>query len=305
MTREPKISCPSCERPTPPTEMHEAGVCQFCHRAFAAAHKSGAMGRKRKPELEAEHVAHTPHDADTREDAAHFDYNLLDGIATGDDPDATAKASDAIARLLEWIFARRSVRGALVRVTALGAALRPDLLDDRTYESLARECGITKQALSKCALNFSRTSTPRLPVPVPLTGAFTWRKQCGEATPRVMQHHPSPHPRQGIFLTITYPFRLPSRHREAYTTDLVVYTLYAKTTQRHENRRSSGGMAHRPAHRRVFWPVMDAPRRNPRSPCQWVRHGCGDLPSSWRIPTSGNETRQTGAAIVWRTATGS
>lgn len=99
-------------------------------------------------------------------DLGHFeaveDFNFdavdeaLGHIITTPD-DSRAIAADLLSKLLVWTWSKpSSSRAALVKFTALSGGLRPDLLENRTYLELAKECGVSKAAISKSAVLFQR-----------------------------------------------------------------------------------------------------------------------------------------------------
>jgi hypothetical protein len=92
--------------------------------------------------------------------AVDFDYGKVDealGFIRDASPDARAEAAEILGKVIAYCFGPTGrLRQACVRFVVLAAGLRPDLLQDRTYEQLGRELGVTKQSVSKCAIRVSK-----------------------------------------------------------------------------------------------------------------------------------------------------
>ena len=80
----------------------------------------------------------------------------------GDEPltdDQIPVLADALARILHWCWHNKSERllaipQAMHRFTAMCAVIRPDLLNDMSYQQIAAKLGVTKACLSKNAIQF-------------------------------------------------------------------------------------------------------------------------------------------------------
>jgi hypothetical protein len=82
--------------------------------------------------------------------------------------DAQVKAAAVLARIFAWVWSGHgSLQSSIIRYSSLFAGIRPDLLN-RTYKELGKELGISRQAISKSALQcqdkigikFSRSRNP-------------------------------------------------------------------------------------------------------------------------------------------------
>ena len=69
-------------------------------------------------------------------------------------PTAREQAAELFRSLATWCFRGQRLRPAMTKFVAIISGLRPDLLADRTGGDLARELGITKQALTRQSLRF-------------------------------------------------------------------------------------------------------------------------------------------------------
>lgn len=115
---------------------------------------------------EISHVALDPDDPEHRRAVGVTDFpyeqvfNDLDEVAGAiaeTPPTPRAQAGELLRQILTWCCGAngtRSLRSATVRFVALTSGLRPEILRDRTGGDLARELGITKQALSAQAVKF-------------------------------------------------------------------------------------------------------------------------------------------------------
>jgi hypothetical protein len=64
--------------------------------------------------------------------------------------EAREAAAELFRRVMQWTFRTPcNLKTATVRWASLCAGLRPGLINDRTFEDIGNELGVTKQALSK------------------------------------------------------------------------------------------------------------------------------------------------------------
>jgi hypothetical protein len=160
--REPKLPCPNCRRQTKSGELsNHGGVCKFCQESFRAAHSHRLLGKFSHPSDLTSHKVQ-PHEA-------NFDHGELCGITDFDwdaveqqlhevkrEPmDVRQQAAAVITRIFTWVWAGRKLRTALVKFTALSAGLRADLVE-RDYRQIGDEVGVTKQSISRAAINAER-----------------------------------------------------------------------------------------------------------------------------------------------------
>jgi len=107
---------------------------------------------------EQEHVAY---DAATHSSIHTVDFNFdaVDealGYIEQAPPSAREEAALLFRRLASWCFAdKRPLKSSMVRLMAIFAGLRPELLDNRSGRELADELQISKQALAHQAVRFA------------------------------------------------------------------------------------------------------------------------------------------------------
>jgi hypothetical protein len=73
----------------------------------------------------------------------------------------SALLTDGLRELLTWIWLTpklhtNDVHAAFTKFLAISATIRPELFDAQTYEELGRGVGISRAALSKAAVRFTR-----------------------------------------------------------------------------------------------------------------------------------------------------
>jgi hypothetical protein len=171
------IACPVCERPTSPAELSAFhGVCQFCQRSFLTANSLWVKKRFTNPETPEREILrahHQPlegggdHDPAFDEHGQHvavvdFDYDQIQldsptreffGQASQDVRDDVATAFGMV---LEWCWHRGFV-SAQRKFAVVTAGLRPDLVDNESWEQIGERLGCGKAAISKQAQNFQNT----------------------------------------------------------------------------------------------------------------------------------------------------
>ena len=86
-----------------------------------------------------------------------FDYAAVDAaLANDDSPSPVAgcyqDASDGLREILTWTCQPKKTKSKLIRFVALVAALRPELMDDRTYAGIGRELGVSKAGICKAVM---------------------------------------------------------------------------------------------------------------------------------------------------------
>ena len=106
-----------------------------------------------------QHQEHTAFDPETHGAIQTVDFNFDDvdealGYIHHSPPSAREQAAELFRNLATWCFRGQQLRPGLVKLIAVISGLRPDLLDNRTEPDLARELGVTKQALSRQSLKF-------------------------------------------------------------------------------------------------------------------------------------------------------
>jgi hypothetical protein len=93
---------------------------------------------------------------------SEFDYDAIDRgnpLAAELERDEMPAAADALGRVMDWCWRepkgnRRDQPTAYRHFLALSAVMRPDLFDNVSYTTLAKENGITKAWISKLATQF-------------------------------------------------------------------------------------------------------------------------------------------------------
>lgn len=106
-------------------------------------------------------------DDSERVPVAQFDYDAVDAAlgnaAPLDADDAPPRASDrraaaaeGLASVLAWACEVQTIHAMTVRFVAMVAAVRPELLNGKTYKQLAAELHCTKQNISKTVVRFER-----------------------------------------------------------------------------------------------------------------------------------------------------
>jgi hypothetical protein len=144
------------------------GICAKCAAKIRRVNAAMLAGREIR---EDSHNGHYPapvpdfhagwEDDDEHKLVPTIEFNFDDvdaalGIIHAAPRDARTQAAELFRQLLIWCFAGNPLlRTALVKFTTIAAGLRPEILDDRTMTELAMEIGVTKQAMSKQATNFS------------------------------------------------------------------------------------------------------------------------------------------------------
>jgi len=86
-----------------------------------------------------------------------FDFDGVDealGFIHQAPPPARREAAELLRRLATWCFTGHGLRPAMVKLVAIFGGLRPDLLQDRSGQDLARELGVSKAAISKQTVRF-------------------------------------------------------------------------------------------------------------------------------------------------------
>jgi hypothetical protein len=91
----------------------------------------------------------------------NFDFDKVCQNLDGEEPpvpadDRRRDAGEALHAILSWVCRPKPLRSKLVRFIGMMAALRPDLLDDRSYLQIGRELHITKAAVCKMVMVFER-----------------------------------------------------------------------------------------------------------------------------------------------------
>lgn len=98
------------------------------------------------------------------EPTTEFDYDAVDRgnplVAAIEEaspiPDRADTLREVFAHIFEQGFStRREVRIAFTKFVSMVAALRPELLDNQSYQTIGRLLGLTKAAVSNAALQFS------------------------------------------------------------------------------------------------------------------------------------------------------
>ena len=143
------------------------GVCNACAAKIKKANAGVLVGKVEAPvdlnekhghlTLEQDHVAFTetseielvenfPFD-DLDKDTAEFFANIS--------PDGRSEAAMALSLILGWIW-QSGFESAQRKFAAMSAGLRPDLLNDATYEEIGSKLGCVKATIAKAARNFQK-----------------------------------------------------------------------------------------------------------------------------------------------------
>lgn len=169
-------TCPACARPA---QKLEAGVCHRCKASFDAQHRAVVVeGKPERNHVQTLADLHRPDVAcDTGQawiapgvkvPVVDFDFSAVEEACNDIQStrcDAKQLAGEAMAKIFSWCFLLHhkaedgreiqvSLRTATLRFAAVIGGLRPDLLG-RTFNEIGLECGVSKQAISKAALEFA------------------------------------------------------------------------------------------------------------------------------------------------------
>jgi hypothetical protein len=89
--------------------------------------------------------------------SVNFDFDAIDGHGVkSEDWDSIKEASDGLQKLLLWIWESRDFKNSFIRFVAMSAAMRPGLLDDRSYAQIAKKIKCTKSFISYDVKLFER-----------------------------------------------------------------------------------------------------------------------------------------------------
>ncbi|HZL13168.1 MAG TPA: hypothetical protein VFC85_03405 [Verrucomicrobiae bacterium] len=88
-----------------------------------------------------------------------FDFDALDkdtaAFFANANPDVRCESAMALALILGWIW-QSGFESAQCKFAAMTAGLRPDLLDDASYEEIGSKLGCVKATIAKAARNFQK-----------------------------------------------------------------------------------------------------------------------------------------------------
>lgn len=70
--------------------------------------------------------------------------------------DAIPNLAAALKEILGWIWTSQRPNAALVRLVSMTATLRPELMNNQTFEQLGAQLGVTKQSISYASTAFER-----------------------------------------------------------------------------------------------------------------------------------------------------
>jgi hypothetical protein len=153
------LLCPSCGKTIVAFQMTGKGVCQFCLSRFEKNSHRWALDPTQE-ELKQHFDEHQPEHGTSIEfdSASDFDWSGVDQLLGELEPlpeDSIAQAAEALSRILVFCWGNRtSLQTALARFTAVSGTLRPDLLDGASFEEIGRQCGLTKQSISRMSLRW-------------------------------------------------------------------------------------------------------------------------------------------------------
>jgi hypothetical protein len=139
-----------------PQELQEnGGVCRRCREKFRKHNGGFISGRIETPAAMTHHVAqsdgeHAGFEALGPEQIIDFPFVALDGI----EHDPIRTAADVFATVMTWVWGAGSIRSAMTRLAALTAALRPDLLGNKSYQQIGAELGVSKQSVARFGVAF-------------------------------------------------------------------------------------------------------------------------------------------------------
>lgn len=149
--------CPACGNAA---EMLVRGVCGPCRDKFLQGHRS-AMAKGvhwREQDNNYGHRDIPEHDRWADEQRAVCIDDIPEQATPSDDP--MVLATQVIRRLLDWSWKRgapKITHAAFTRFAAMTAVLRPDLLEDKTFQEVGEMLGVSKATMSKYACEFSDT----------------------------------------------------------------------------------------------------------------------------------------------------
>lgn len=139
------------------------GICARCRSKIKG---SGAATLQGKIESPVEMTYHSDLPSVDQDHAAYtapgqlvpvvdFPFAQIDealGFVKQADADTKTLAAELFGRVMMWVWKKpNTLKIATARFSVLTAALRPDLLDNRTWEQIGDELRLTKQAICKHA----------------------------------------------------------------------------------------------------------------------------------------------------------
>ncbi len=142
------------------------GMCAQCAAKIRKHHRRVQDGRDEQPAfIEKRHEMSVETDHVGREDngealhAVDFDYDALDAdtaeFFASASPDVRRETAMALGLILAWIW-HTGFESAQRKFAAMSAGLRPDLLDDASYEEIGSKLGCVKATIAKSARNFQQ-----------------------------------------------------------------------------------------------------------------------------------------------------
>jgi len=151
-----------------PSQVEKYGMCRKCRAEIKKNGKSLLAGKvelpvafdqhHQRPDL-GNHIAfEAPGEAIQTTDFNFDDVDKALGLIKETPPDAKQVAAELFSKILNWCFAARgqSLKAAAGKFAVVAAGLRPDLVNDLTFEQIGAQLDITKQAVSKNAVLFQQ-----------------------------------------------------------------------------------------------------------------------------------------------------
>jgi len=144
------------------------GVCAKCAEKFAKAHSAVVSGKRiEKPvdlnerheqlDVEHDHAGFVAPGAVGQ--TVDFDFDEVDKDTTeffaNASQDVRRESAMALALILGWVW-QSGFESAQRKFAAMTAGLRPDLIDNASYEEIGRKLGCVKATIAKAARNFQK-----------------------------------------------------------------------------------------------------------------------------------------------------
>lgn len=88
-----------------------------------------------------------------------FDYDSTDRgnpLTAELERDPAAIAGDGLERLMRWLWQSSDMKGSFIRFVAMSAAMRPELLDNQSYNDIAKKLNVTRATISSFAVQFQK-----------------------------------------------------------------------------------------------------------------------------------------------------
>ena len=85
------------------------------------------------------------------------DFPFADLDPSNTNQDGISVASESLEKLLQWIWKSEDLKFAFIRFISMSAAMHPELLNDQTYQELAKKLNCTRSLISRNVVDFQDT----------------------------------------------------------------------------------------------------------------------------------------------------